>query len=191
MENLNTPEYWDSIYRKELFEGIERRSVHNYAVLDQYVGVCKTFLDVGSGTGSYIRYLVESMNISPENIRALDFSKTALNHLLTAFDGIKISYGDVRNLNFLITQPVCDCVTCFHTLEHIENIRDVLVFLYHLAKKYLLVILPIGYAWQEHLYVFDSAMVKKLFAEYEAKFYMSNLSGPNGNFSEMLVVIKK
>ena len=89
-------------------------------------GECKKALDIGSGHGRIVSYLVEK----GYEVTALEFNAEFVSELKTRFPGIKVIEEDARNIDF---DTRFDIVTCIELVQNLEK-RDLSNLLAKLAK---------------------------------------------------------
>lgn len=192
-ENINTPQYWDGKHQGEIERGILRKNSYGYNFLKPYLLECNTFLDLGCSTGSFIKHLL-NRGISKYSIYGADFSDVAIDYCKKVYD-VDVFKTDL-NSDFEKELASFDMVTCFHTIEHLENPQKAILNLVKITKKILIVALPLNNGdWCEHLWDFSEEDIKKLFENYpNVKFYKSGLilESKQKDFpQEIIVVVKK
>ena len=147
--NINTPEYWDSVYQAEILSDFWRV---NY---DRFAGVLKelncppetTFLDFAGGTG-------ELANIVQKQFGAKCF----------VYERSKVAtkYGRLRHprVAFLDDVPTekFDVVHCGQTLEHCDDPASLLGLLKGLTKHTLIVTVPYEDQVQDEEHVWEFNM---------------------------------
>lgn len=107
----------------------------------------ETLIDVGCGKGYFLnRMKNQNLKLSGCDI----FEKAPL-------DGIKYQKASVDHLPF--RDQEFDIVTCFHTLEHILNLKKAVHELERITKRQLVVVVPrqryFYYTLDEHVNFFD------------------------------------
>lgn len=107
--------------------------------LNQYVrmrlppGKGRKALDIGSGHGRIVSYLIEK----GYEVTAVEFSEEFINEIRAKFPEVKVTLGDVRNINF---DAKFDIVTCIELVQNLDK-KDLLNLLVKLAgtTKFLLI----------------------------------------------------
>jgi 2-polyprenyl-3-methyl-5-hydroxy-6-metoxy-1,4-benzoquinol methylase len=183
--NCNIKEYWDMIYTKELQQGKIRQNSHCYQHILPQIKECQSFLDVGCGTGSFIKFL-KLQDVISENIWGVDISDVAQDYCLLEYN-VEV-YRNVFDIQFKR-----DMVTCFHTLEHLENPEEIIEYLYnHCSIKYLIFAIPLNDGeWREHIQNFTVESIKEIFSKYpNVRYFKSAMNIPQIK-PELIVVVRK
>jgi SAM-dependent methyltransferase len=182
--NCNIKEYWDMIYTKELQQGKIRQNSHCYQHILPQIKECQSFLDVGCGTGSFFNFL-QGQGYVKESMAGMDISSVARDY---CYDKLRIfCHCDIHSpsSNF-------DMITCFHTLEHLENPKETIDFLYSKTNKYLIVAVPLNDGeWREHIQNFTVESIKEIFSKYpNVRYFKSAVNIPQIK-PELIVVVRK
>jgi 2-polyprenyl-3-methyl-5-hydroxy-6-metoxy-1,4-benzoquinol methylase len=188
-QNINTREYWDWKFTDELEKGILRQSTYSQKLISPYIDKYQTFLDVGCGSGFFIKELL-ARGKKCYDVFGADISEVSEKYCHKEF-GVVVFRTDFNVEGWYHYVLGCELVTCFHTLEHVEVPDRFIGELYALAEKCLIVIIPLEDGeWYEHLKNYSVEDVKKLFNIYPtAKFYVSGL--PSRKKREIVVIIDK
>ena len=148
--NINTPDYWDSVYQAEISNDFWRV---NY---DRFSGVLKElnctpetmFLDFAGGTGELADAVQKQFGA-----KCFVYERSR----------VATKYGRLRHpkLEFLDDVPTekFDVVHCGQTLEHCDDPASLLKVLVNLAKQMLIVTVPYEDQVQdeEHVWEFGGA----------------------------------
>jgi len=94
-----------------------------------------SILDIGAGGGTFLNMVKDRVNLA-EGTEISDICNSNLSS-----DGYKIYHGAFTQMNIKKTY---DLVTCWHVLEHIENLKDFPKKLYDVTGKYAVLEVPIN-----------------------------------------------
>ena len=86
---------------------------------------CDRVLDMGSGTGVLIPYLVEALGAGGEII-ALDFSLAMLRTAKTKYPAGRVRFLQADAHHLCLREKTVDAVVCFSTFPHFDNQANVL-----------------------------------------------------------------
>ena len=186
-QNINTREYWDALTAGEIERGYIRKNTTCYKFIEPYLIPGNTFLDLGCNTGSFLKYLKEKLNKNTCDLMGADISEKALKKAREDL-GVLTFTVDFNKENWSDQVIDAEVVTCFHTIEHVENDDLLIRSAYELCSKFLIFAIPLNDEWIEHIRSYTVEDVKNLFKNYpEAKFYKSCL--PIGVISQEIIVI--
>ena len=160
-ENINSAEYWDNNYQKEVGTFEWRRNVVCFGKIKSVLGILgdfnDTLLDIGCGYGLLLDLLlplgfqlsgwdisgkaVSTINEKGHNGRCLDFTK--------------YEYSE---------KDVVDHVVSSELLEHVREPHEILKKMYKLARKTIIIAVPDNCLEdaKEHLQCFDEKTFRAL-----------------------------
>lgn len=100
-------------------------------ILEKIDGDKNSFVDIGCGDGSVLKYIAEHSRTS--SLVGVDISDVALSK--AQLRGIKTIQADISEKNFLQKLPTSDYVLLLEVLEHIGHSEKLLEQAYKLSKK--------------------------------------------------------
>lgn len=112
---------WDEMFLTPILSAFLEKLVPQFRLEPRYA-----VLDVGTGTGVLIQYLVKAVGSSGE-ITAIDYSKKMVNVCRTKYShlkNVKIKIGNIEEDIF--PSETFDAITCFGVFPHIDNKHKVL-----------------------------------------------------------------
>jgi demethylmenaquinone methyltransferase/2-methoxy-6-polyprenyl-1,4-benzoquinol methylase len=115
----NAAKNWDKKYYNPELKIFLKQFVKKFG-LDN----CENILDVGTGTGILIPFLVEFLDPKGQ-ITAIDYAKSMVNiwkNKYDKFSNVSITIADVDNLPF--SEASFNAITCFGLFPHLENKKD-------------------------------------------------------------------
>jgi glycosyltransferase involved in cell wall biosynthesis/ubiquinone/menaquinone biosynthesis C-methylase UbiE len=172
--NINTPEYWDNIYTREIMEGKERvNTVANNFVL-RYVKDGNKILDIGCGTGALTRALRAQLPRS--EIWGSDFSLSAIDYCRQRDKTIYYTNHPLLNDDF--EEHYFDVITIFHVLEHLDNPSEMILGAQRLLKKdgALIIALPLNDDdWREHQKVWHLNDIEEMLRGFDCEYTITRL----------------
>jgi ubiquinone/menaquinone biosynthesis C-methylase UbiE len=140
--NINTPEYWDAVYSNEIAMSRERIALERFQRVSAMILPNSTVLDVGCGTGDFVRYLEEHR---PDcEISACDFSTAAIQHAASKSPNISFAVVDILNLSEYYSNKF-DFVICFETIEHITEPQKLIDEMTSITKQNGIMIITTPY----------------------------------------------
>ena len=154
-KNINTPEYWNSIYDKEISNNKYRIESERFEKVTNMIQDGSVVLDVGCGTGEFVNFLHSKKEKCV--ITGIDFSNIAIEEakkrnpkcIFFTQDAMEISktFNDI------------DYVISFETLEHLSNPSSFINEIYKTLKKGGVLFLSMPYnnnvtGGDEHIYSF-------------------------------------
>ena len=125
------------LYDKEYFHGLEKaygteipRNMRNVLLIEKYatVGSSRIVLDVGVGTGLFIRLMKDRGWI----MHGTDISEYALNNVQKQF-GVSVFYGGLSSMDQL---PIYDAINMRHSIEHMTDPLKELLCAFKLLKNH-------------------------------------------------------
>lgn len=189
--NINTPEYWNSVYSNEVSHGATfRENLERYELLKKYIKQSTNqykLLDYGCGTGEYIKWLRKEY--PSIELTAVDFSTVALNKIKSEDKTVEIYTDLPEGKKF-------DFISCQHVMEHI-NRPEILLnkFKEHLNENGIVVIaLPLNDdPWHEHVKIYQEKDVIELLNKVDCSYKLikrkNNLVKQNGDLTEEIIAI--
>ena len=123
-------ENWDKEHKSPKLQAFLKQFVQSFGILaGQHV------LDVGTGTGILIPFLLESVG-SKGHITAVDYAQNMVNICKTKYShlpNVSIQVANVENLPF--PDALFDAVTCFGLFPHLDNKKVALQQFYRVLKS--------------------------------------------------------
>lgn len=189
--NINTSEYWNTVYENEITRSIERIAYERFHFSSEMMQTNSIVLDVACGTGDFLRYLSSSR---PDcTLYGCDFSDIAIRSNREKDKNVTFDIVDIREISTAYTMQF-DVVTCFETLEHVQDPQKLLNDLLTLVKEngLLIITTPFNdmvYGGDEHLFAFTF----EDFLEFEKtqKSIVISLFRYSERFKNMCCVIEK
>lgn len=145
--------------------------------LEPIIGKVDSLLDIGAGGGTFL-------NLIKDRIKEVEGTEVSdiCNENLTR-DGYKVYHGAFTQMNI---EKSYDLVTCWHVLEHIENLADFPKKAAQCTNKYLVLEVPINrrlrnpdVEFDGHFHYFTKESLTKLFEEYfEVDFIIPGVQQP-------------
>jgi rubredoxin len=143
---------------------------------------CKTMLDIGAGGGTFVDKIRNDFPHNFESIECQEVSDICVNNLRQY--GYTTYHGDINKLDI---DKKYDLVTCWHVLEHINDIATFAKKVNKLVKKYLIIEVPLakpgnsGYtripkltSWDGHHHFFTEKSMRLLLENYFTKIEVGN-----------------
>ena len=159
--NINTPEYWDNVYKEEIKRGDDRPNIELEKFVAEHMNDGDKLLDIGCGTGRLTRLLQEKYPNS--EIWGSDFSLVAIDYCRQ--QSKKVFYANHPLLNGDFEKGYFDVITALHVLEHLDKPEEILFRAKDLLKKdgKLIIALPLNDdSWYEHQKIWQLKDVKSL-----------------------------
>ncbi|MDX1279407.1 methyltransferase [Oceanihabitans sediminis] len=179
--NINTPEYWDKVYEREIKKDIRIRYDDGLAnITIDNINNGDVYLDVGCGTGYLTRFVKDKKPNS--EVWGSDFSLVAIDYCRQ--QNKKILYANHPLLNDDFEKDYFDVITIHHVLEHLEKPEEMIERARQLLKSdgKLIITIPINDdEWQEHLKIWSlidvEELLRKFKCEYDLKFTYGRSEG--------------
>ena len=125
---------------------------------------CDTLLDIGAGGGTFVTMIKDKFSL----IECQEISEICINNLNEY--GFKVYEGDFNNINF---EKRYDLVTCWHSLEHMKDLKGFVKNVKETTEKFLVIEIPIDRGipnpntdWDGHYHYFSKDSLKLLFKEH-------------------------
>lgn len=133
------------------------KSMHEYA--PDYISV----LDIGAGGGTF----VNALKYRTANIEVQEVSDLCANNLRD--NSFKVHHGNFSEINY---NKKYDLVTCWHVLEHIQDLQAFKTKLVEISKKYVVIEVPVSRNlrnpdkdWDGHFHYFSGRSMRELFED--------------------------
>jgi SAM-dependent methyltransferase len=134
----NTADAYDRFWQDEELVNayLEPARVDSYLFIVKYLSdkqnLGDRIVDLGFGSGDFLRYFSESMPSRFFEIYGLDYSKSAVRRARKLVPKGKFIKGDIYNLPY--PSDFFDMVFCIQTLEHLTNPKKVLTEMDRICK---------------------------------------------------------
>ena len=167
--NVNTPEYWDTVYQKEIEGKTERGDFSRFDIISKEIPENASVIDLGCGTGTFTRWL--STKRPDTRSFGTDFSSYAIEQATlrdrkTEYKVTNVVVNDYPSHTF-------DVVVAQHILEHLTHPEDLIIEMKRLVKKdgKTILIMPLNDdEWQEHIQVWTEDTLKKFFEQFNLEY---------------------
>jgi 2-polyprenyl-3-methyl-5-hydroxy-6-metoxy-1,4-benzoquinol methylase len=192
-ENINTPEYWDEQFSKEIKENKFRKEFERFKRTADIIQDGSLVLDLGCGKGEFLEYLHDKKPAC--RINGVDFSKIA-----TDFAKNRMPYGNFYPINvesvgfYSSFLSKFDYAVSFETLEHLDRPELLVSESYKVLKDggWLIISTPFeNRVWgdNEHIYSFGFVDIVNFFDD--RLWELVTLTRYGRDFSNMYVLAKK
>lgn len=132
--------------------------------IKQYFDDCESLLDIGAGGGTFLNMVKDKFTIS-EGTEVSDVCAQNLTN-----DGYKVYHGAFTQM---LIEKSYDLVTCWHVLEHVQDIKLFPEKVYNVTNKHLVLEVPINRKLRNpdinfdgHFHYFTKESIKLLFQDY-------------------------
>ncbi len=129
--------------------------------IDDLVFKCETLLDIGAGGGTFVN-TIKDMFLE---VDCQEISDICINNLQR--DGFNVYSGNFNEVQF---NKKYDLVTCWHVLEHIDNLHIFIEQVSKVVNKFLVIEVPINRSirnpnieWDGHYHYFSETSLRLLF----------------------------
>jgi len=190
--NVNTPEYWDSIYKMEYANMEFREDKERFHLVCQYIKDGDKVLDIGCGTGAFTRFL---KNHRPKcEVWGSDISMYALD-VCRQMDK-RIFYANHPIANDKFEEQYFKVITIQHVLEHVEDPKKMMDLAIKLLNPFggkIIVALPWkDKPWHEHLTIWDEEKTITFFKQFNIPFTIQFRKDYQGHgIDEIIIVMEK
>jgi len=166
-ENNNTPEYWDTLYAKEIATQFGRPDEQRWDYILGHIGRHDKVLDFGCGWAEALLYMIPKRPYA--KFVGIDYSSVAIDKAKELLPNVEFYCKD--SLDELVTMDI-DVITIQHTLEHIEDRKSIMeqAWLMLKPKGKLIVVLPLYDDWHEHPEIWTLEDIREFVKEWESKF---------------------
>jgi len=192
-KNINTPEYWNIAFEKEIKNGTLRIEPERFSRTTMLIKDNSNVIDIGCGRGEFIEHLLKSKHLC--HVLGIDFSESAVLDAKKRIPGADFAAIDVYMMaDYASLLEKYDYAVCFEVIEHLDR-PDVLVNnIYKILKKngYLILSTPYEnsvYAEDEHIYSYDFQDIINLFNKHD--WNIITMTRYHRNYSNMYVLIQK
>lgn len=208
IENINTPDYWDEQYRKEVDTLKKRLDNQRLGKIRDALDKVKeipgnpdekvsdseiSLLDVGGGTGEVSRIMIyEHPGLK---IHTIDFSPEAIAIAQDVLERLTYSLDDAQKLNTVPSNSQ-NVVFVGETLEHLDFDDDCVINVIRVLKVGGVAVFTTPYkdrnkSW-EHVREYDLNDIRNLFSKYmRLKVLDLDLVGDYQNWFSIVITVQK
>lgn len=197
-ENINTPDYWDSVYEKEDSMpqiDFKRSDSERWDMIIEKIPDGSVVLDYGSGPGEFLFYLQKK---KPKcKLYAVDFSIYAINKIRNKDMSIRVT-NRIEGFPEDTKKNYFNIISCQHAIEHMDNPEKLINDLKNLLAEDGLLILAIPInddPWKEHLKVWQAEDVTRLLDKFDCIYELhikdSRRKKKDGSFRKEAIVFIK
>jgi glycosyltransferase involved in cell wall biosynthesis/2-polyprenyl-3-methyl-5-hydroxy-6-metoxy-1,4-benzoquinol methylase len=186
--NINTEEYWDNVYKKEIDNNIIRVDMKSYDTILKYFNGNK-ILDIGCGTGEFTREIRKRFPTA--EIWGSDFSMKAIDYCRQK--DRTIFYANHPLLNNKYEEKYFDMITMNHIIEHLETPFELIKKAKELLKNdgILVISIPINDSeWKEHLKIYHLNDIEELLKPFDCDYNIIINKKNNRQGDEAIIFIK-
>jgi 2-polyprenyl-3-methyl-5-hydroxy-6-metoxy-1,4-benzoquinol methylase len=191
-KNLNTPEYWNKEFDKEIEINRQRIEPERFEKTANFIKDGSSVLDLGCGKGEFLQFL----KIKKPNCKmmGIDFSSSAIEYAKKTIPDIEFAVADVQNISFYKSLlKRFDYVVSFEVIEHLDIPLKFISEVECVLKDGGWFILSTPYnnmigGGAEHIYSFDYFDMCSFFRH--PNWTLSMLSRYGRNFSNMYIQAK-
>jgi len=192
--NINTVEYWNTTYKKEIDAKRVRFNKASSDKILEYIKDGDKLLDIGCGTGEFTRYVKTKLQNC--EVWGSDFSTVAIDFCRAQSKSIYYANHPIMNPDY--EKHTFDIITIQHVLEHLEKPEEMIEKAFELLKKdgKLILVFPINDdKWREHLKIWNFNDVEELLRKFDTVnniFYIKNKNrkyDSDGRYFEEAIII--
>lgn len=188
--NINTENYWNDVYKKEISKNIHRTEKERFEKVGHLIVDNSSVVDIGCGTGELIKYL---FHLKKGCIfSGIDFSEVAINNARNERPNCRFIADDIINISKYYSD--IDYVISFETLEHLNEPQLVINEVYKILRKggYFIISTPYDnlIAGEEHINSFVFRDMVEFF-EYKNGWEIVSLNRYSDKLKNMFIVAKK
>jgi len=158
-QNINTPEYWDKVFKKEIEENLSRVDLERFAMTEARIKDNSDVIDIGCGRGEFVEYLTKRKKLC--RVLGIDFSKIAIDDAKKRILTAKFADIDIYKIaDYKSLLERFDYVSCFEVIEHLDRPDLLITNASKILKQSGYLILTTPYensilGGEEHVYSFD------------------------------------
>lgn len=159
--NRGSNEVVDGKFTDEFHNRRKHICLNRIQAIKDISGECSTLLDIGAGGGTFLNLVKDQF----KTVEATEVSDLCVDNLTR--EGYKVHHGAFTEMSL---NKVYDLVTCWHVLEHIEDLHTYVQKVKLVVGKYLVIEVPINRrlrnpdtAFDGHFHYFSENSIKKLF----------------------------
>jgi len=158
-QNINTPEYWDKVFKKEIEENLSRVDLERFAMTEARIKDNSDVIDIGCGRGEFVEYLTKRKKLC--RVLGIDFSKIAIDDAKKRILTAKFADIDIYKIaDYKSLLERFDYVSCFEVIEHLDRPDLLISNASKILKQSGYLILTTPYensilGGEEHVYSFD------------------------------------
>lgn len=151
----------NEIFTKKFHDN--RKSICNKRILkiENMINECDSMFDIGAGGGTFLNEIGKLISFK----ECQEISDICIKNL--KMQGYKTYTGDFCNIDI---PNKYDLVTCFHVLEHINDLKKFVKSVLKITNKYLIIEVPINrkiptpnISWDGHYHYFSKESINYLF----------------------------
>lgn len=132
--------------------------------IDPFIDEIDSILDIGAGGGTFLNLIKDKVSLA----EGTEISDVCNDNLLN--DGYKVYHGAFTQMDI---EKTYDLVTCWHVLEHIQNLSSFPQKLLEVTKKYAILEVPVNRRLRNpdtnfdgHFHYFSKQSLTVLFQDY-------------------------
>lgn len=172
-KNPNTPEFFNKLFngtfdlcgvsRPYIYEAESRKAAYKELIKMPFFNFSGKILDVGCGMGGVLSLISKDEPIEKFGI---DFSAVGIKKCIQRMDGC-FCIGDIHNIPY--EDNFFDRVICIQTLEHIDNVEQVVSEIWRVLKVNGMALITVPYkphgrdTLRLHINRFSTKNLSKLF----------------------------
>jgi len=169
---INSKEFWDFRYKKEIEEGYSRKDFERWSSIITQIGEKDKVLEFGSGLGEFIEYCVTKRPFC--SYTGIDISPIAVDYCSERMPNFKWWEGETLPK---IWDSKYDVIVAQHVLEHMTEDKQEEFFTsaYELLPKggRLVIVMPINDdIWIEHLKIWQLNDVTEMMRKKKDKWFI-------------------
>lgn len=188
--NINTENYWNDVYKKEISKNIHRTEKERFEKVGKLIENDSLVVDIGCGTGELIKYLFHLKRRCV--FSGIDFSEVAINDARKERPNCRFIADDAMNISKYYSEV--DYAISFETIEHLTESQLFVNEVYKILRKggYFIISTPYDnlIAGEEHINSFVFRDMVEFF-EYKNGWEIVSLNRYSDKLKNMFVVAKK
>lgn len=154
----------DGVFTDEFHNRRHNICINRMKFLEPIMSEVDSVLDIGAGGGTFLNLIKDKVSLA-EGTEVSDICNSNLTN-----DGYKVYHGAFTQMEI---EKVYDLVTCWHVLEHIENLKNFPKKLYNVTGKYAVLEVPTNRHLRNpddnfdgHFHYFSEKSLELLFKDY-------------------------